>query len=31
MWMRILVVIFLAAVFVLLIIASRDIVIEAPM
>jgi hypothetical protein len=31
MWIRVLVVLFFATVFVLLIIASRDIVIEAPM
>jgi hypothetical protein len=31
MWIRILVVLFFAAVFVLLLIASRDLVIEAPM
>jgi hypothetical protein len=31
MWIRVLTVLFLAAVFVLLIIASRDIALEAPM
>ena len=31
MWMRVMVVLFLVGVFVLLIVASRDVIIEAPM
>jgi len=31
MWMRVMVVLFLARMFVLFIIASRDVIIEAPM